>query len=112
MLKIIFGIVAAVILLFVVFSMMCAVIVAGRSDEQTDVKNNEGADEMFWKKQICSRCKTGRDSYILDEHSESCPYIGCLKDGKCQFYAPLEKLSKPGVFKRNENKATVSPPKN
>lgn len=111
MLKILFIVITITILAFVLFAMMCAMIVAGRSDEQADMENNKGADEMFWKKQICPRCKTGRDSYILDEHSESCPYIGCWKNGKCQFYVPLEKPSKPGIFKRNKNKVTVTPPR-
>lgn len=106
----IIGIVLAAALVVLVVALFCALIIAGRSDEQADMENNEGADEMFWKKQICPRCKTGRDSYILDEHSESCPYIGCWKDGKCQFYVPLEKPSKPGIFKRNKNKVTLLPP--
>ena len=45
--------------------------------------NNKGGGRMIWKKQICPRCKTGKDSYELDKRSEACPYISCWKNGKC-----------------------------
>lgn len=111
MLKIIFIAATITILAFVLLAMMCAMIVAGRSDEQADMENNEGADEMFWKKQICPRCKTGKYTYDLDPKSETCPYICCWKRNKCSFYKPLEKPSKPGIFQRNKNKVTVYPPR-
>jgi len=56
---------------------------------------------MFWKKQICPKCKVGKESYDLDRHSEMCPYIGCLKDSKCHFYVPLDKDTKKGNVKGN-----------
>ena len=87
MFKIIFIVLAVTSLAFA----SVAIILAGRSVKQTDVRNIEKIDKMLWKKQVCSECKTGRDSYLLDEHSDSCPYIGCWKDGICQFYLPLEK---------------------
>ncbi len=52
---------------------------------------------MIWKKQICPRCKTGKDSYELDKRSEACPYISCWKNGKCSFYEPLEMPLKTGI---------------
>ena len=55
---------------------------------------------MIWKKQICPRCKTGKDSYELDKRSEACPYIGCWKNGKCSFYEPLENPSESKSFRR------------
>lgn len=110
MLKIIFIAAAIIILAFVLLAMMCAMIVAGRSDEQADMENNEGADDVFLKKQICPRCKTGKYTYDLDPKSETCPYIGCWRRNKCSFYKPLEKSSKTGIFKRNKNKVTVTPP--
>lgn len=64
-------------------------VVAGRSDEQVN--------KMFFKKQICPKCKVGKESYELDRHSETCPYIGYWKDGKCQFFKPLDKPSKKGI---------------
>ena len=111
MLKIIFIAAAIIILAFVLLAMMCAMIVAGRSDEQADMENNEGADDVFLKKQICPRCKTGKYTYDLDPKSETCPYIGCWRRNKCSFYKPLEKSSKTGIFKRNKNKVTVTPPR-
>ena len=96
--KILLGILAILILAFCVVAMYCAIIVAGRSDEQADMENNERADEMFWKKQICPRCKTGKYTYELDPKSEVCPYIGCWKRNKCHFYKPLEKAPKTGIL--------------
>lgn len=108
MLKIIFIAVAITILAFVLLAMMCAMIVAGRSDEQADMENNEGADEMFWKKQICPRCKTGKYTYDLDPKSETCPYIGCWRRNKCSFYKPFDKNSKKrflnGILNKQSDK--------
>lgn len=97
MLKIIFIAVAITILAFVLLAMMCAMIVAGRSDEQADMENNKGDNDMFNKK-ICPRCKTGKYTYDLDPKSETCPYICCWKRNKCSFYKPLDKHSKPSLF--------------
>lgn len=46
---------------------------------------------MFQKKQICPSCKTGKESYRLDSHTDACPYIDYLRKGKCPFYKPLSK---------------------
>lgn len=59
---------------------------------------------MFFKKQICPKCKVGKESYELDIHSEECPYIWHLKDGKCKFFQPLEKPVKEGFFNGLKNK--------
>ena len=86
------------VLVFVTVSMYCALIVAGRSDENSDTGgNSEEDDGMFLKKQICPNCKTGKESYELDQHSESCPYIGCWKNDECRFYVPLDKTPEKGV---------------
>ncbi len=63
---------------------------------------------MLWEKQICPKCKVGKWSYDLDKHSVACPYIGCWKDGKCQFYVPLGKSSKTSLFKKNKNEESPS----
>ena len=97
MAKILLTISTISILAFIVVAMYCAMIVAGRSDENENKGNsNEGDDDMFGKKQICPRCKTGKYTYELDPKSEACPYIGCWKCNKCHFYKPLEKISKAG----------------
>lgn len=67
----------------------------------------EGDEEMLRKKKLCPKCKTGMDSYEEDRHSEVCPYINCLKNGKCSFYVPLEKPSILGIFKKNKDKQLI-----
>ena len=92
MAKILLGILAFIIIASVVVAMYCAMIVAGHSDDEAKEINNNGEDdEMFGKKQICPNCKVGKESYDLDKHSDACPYIECCKDGKCNFYVPLDK---------------------
>ena len=98
------------ILAFIVVAMYCAMVVAGRSDEQANMENNKGDDDMFFKKQICPRCKTGKYTYELDPKSECCPYIGCWRRNKCHFYKPLEKSSKKGFLDGFLNKQSVTPP--
>ena len=78
---------------FFIIAIYCAMVLAGRSDEnENNGDNNEGDDDMFLKKQICPRCKTGKYTYDLDPKSEACPYIGCWRRNKCPFYKPLEKV--------------------
>ena len=97
MAKILITITALIILAFIVVAMYCACVLAGRSDEnENNSDNNEGADDVFLKKQICPRCKTGKYTYDLDPKSETCPYIGCWKRNKCHFYKPLDKEPKKG----------------
>lgn len=111
MAKILLTITALLILAFIVVAMYCACVLAGRSDEnENNSDNNEGADDMFLKKQICPRCKTGKYTYDLDPKSETCPYIGCWRRNKCSFYKPLDKESKKGVFSGFKNKRSVTPP--
>ena len=55
---------------------------------------------MFKEKQICSNCKTGKESYELDTHSENCPYMMCWSNGRCDYYKPLKKPLKLKLFKR------------
>ena len=72
-----------------------ALIIAGRYDENVNNgDNSEGDDDMFLKKQICPRCKTGKYTYDIDLKSEACPYIRCWERNKCHFYKPLDKTSK------------------
>ena len=109
--KYIIGLIVGIIVLFLVIAMYCALIVAGRSDEQSNMENNEGDDiELFFKRQICPRCKTGKYTYELDRHSEACPYIGCWKKGKCSFFEPLESTPKKGILSGFKNKRSVTPP--
>ena len=110
MAKILLTITALLILAFIVVAMYCACVLAGRSDEnENNSDNNEGADDMFLKKQICPRCKTGKYTYDLDPKSEVCPYIGCWRRNKCHFYKPLEKSAKKGIFNSFKNKRSLLP---
>ncbi len=111
--KILLGILAILILAFCVIAMYCAIIVAGRSDEEYSNKdnNNGGDDDMFFKKQICPKCKVGQETYRLDSKSEACPFIHCWKDNKCSAFEPIEKPSKNGIFSTIKNKRSVTPPR-
>lgn len=109
--KTVIGIIVGIVAVFSVVAMYCAMVVAGRSDDQAEKENNEGDDiEMLFKKQICPRCKTGKYTYDLDRHSEACPYIGCWKKGKCSFFEPLETTPKKGFFSGFKNKRSVNFP--
>ena len=67
-----------------------------------DSFSDEQVNKMFIKKQICPKCKVGKESYELDRLSETCPYIGYWKDGKCQFFQPLDKPLKKVFFARKK----------
>ena len=109
--KLLFGLIIGAAILAIVVALYCALIIAGRSDEQANMENNKGDDDMFFKKQICPRCKTGKYTYELDPKSECCPYIGCWRRNKCHFYKPL-KTQKTGVLSSLRNKRSVTPPEN
>lgn len=59
-------------------------------------KKNKETDKNHSEK-ICSMCQIGEESYLLDEHSEFCPYIDALtlidKDSdkyECPFFKKKE----------------------
>ncbi|MBO4941322.1 MAG: hypothetical protein J6D15_03880 [Clostridia bacterium] len=43
---------------------------------------------MTTKKRLCSTCKTGRESLLLDETSPDCPYITRYTGEICPKYVP------------------------
>lgn len=43
------------------------------------------------KKELCSRCKTGRDSLLIDPRSDTCPYLGTHTGKKCGMFVKLKK---------------------
>lgn len=106
--KLLFGLIIGTAIVVLVIALYSALIIAGRSDEQTNMENNEGDDDMFLKKQICPRCKTGKYTYDLDPKSETCPYIGCWRRNKCSFYKPFDKNSKKrflnGILNKQSDK--------
>ena len=91
--KLLFGLIIGAAILAIVVALYCALIIAGRSDEQAKMENNKGDDDVFFKKQICPRCKTSKYTYELDPKSEVCPYIGCWRRNKCHFYKPHDNKS-------------------
>lgn len=44
-------------------------------------KNNE---------QLCPKCQTGYDTYLLDDKSPFCPYIHCHNGKSCTMFKPLK----------------------
>ena len=84
--KLLLGFIMGAMILAIVVGLYCALIIAGRADENDiNGKNNERDHDM----QICPGCKIGKESFELDKHSDACPYICCCKNGKCSFYEPL-----------------------
>lgn len=51
---------------------------------------------------LCPTCKTGQDSYRLDNLSEACPYISCYNGMRCAYYVPIEK--EPRLFDKLKNR--------
>ena len=37
----------------------------------------------------CPNCKTGKESYIIDPGSFTCPYLCCLIENECAYYVPI-----------------------
>lgn len=94
MAKILLSIVWIIILAFIVVLMYCVITAKGCRKKKNNGNNNRGDDNMFLKKQICSRCETGKRAYELDPKSGICPHIECWQENKCSFYKPIEKVPK------------------
>jgi len=45
---------------------------------------------------ICPSCKTGMDSYAVDNSSPTCPYISCYNGVRCAYYVPVENTERKG----------------
>lgn len=41
-------------------------------------------------KQLCPTCKTGQDTFLLDNRNPFCPYLHCHNGKTCSAYEPLE----------------------
>lgn len=87
MAKLILGMVAFCILIAVASS----IAFADDSEREISRKNSKEAEDVNLRKQLCSKCKIGLESYEIDKHSESCPYLSCWKNNKCGFYKPIDK---------------------
>ena len=84
-------------ILAIIVALYFTLIITVRPDKhENNGDNNEVNGDMFLKKQICPKCKTGKYTYDLDPKSETCPHIGCWKRNRCHFYKPLDKTFKKG----------------
>ena len=52
--------------------------------------DNRGGFGIMNENNICSNCKTGRDSLILDPQSPICPYLELKQDGECRAFVPID----------------------
>lgn len=63
---------------------------------------------MFGKK-ICTKCKRGRESYMLDERSPICPYMDGLYGRKCGYYVKDKSMTVYNkILKRLKKKGSLS----
>lgn len=89
--KIIFIIIAIFLFAFVIGVFFCACIIAGSFDNEDYEEEIERENkELKHKKYLCPVCKTGKESYEIDNLSDVCPYIEHLKDGKCKYFVHLD----------------------
>ena len=54
---------------------------------------------------ICPDCKTGKDSYLIDENSPVCPYLECYDGYNCAYYQPVN------VYEKQLTSESFSPTK-
>ncbi len=73
-----------------VFLTFCAFAIKIYSNNIREKNANKKEDINFCENNICSRCKTGRESLKIDPLSGVCPYIVSWKDGKCYFFKELD----------------------
>ena len=56
-------------------------------------------------KQLCPTCKTGQDTYLLDNRNPFCPYLHCYNGKTCTMYRsikqPNKKNKKRRIFKKS-----------
>ena len=44
---------------------------------------------MMKKEQLCPHCKTGKDSYLLDNRNPFCPYLGYHTGTSCSKFVRM-----------------------
>lgn len=71
MTKLILGIIVVGILILFIYVVMSVMIVAGRSDAQTDKQNIEFAKEIARKKQLRQKDKATKNPYDTDKETDS-----------------------------------------
>ena len=98
MLKLFIVFILMMVFAFVMIATLCAMIVAGITDEQANIDYSDNDEEFV--NQLCNNCKTGKESYDIDNRSEFCQYLRSWKDGKCEYYVPLENTSEYDLLKK------------
>lgn len=59
------------------------------------------------RKAICSVCRTGKETFLLDRRAPECPYLACFGKGGCPFYRRLEKADE---VRKNTARGNDNPP--
>ncbi len=54
----------------------------------------------FLKRKICPRCKTGKDTLLIDSKSPECPYLYFHNGKKCTKFVEMDKPEKDGFMKK------------
>lgn len=83
MIKLLLGIIT----IYLLISVVSAISIVNTSHSE---KNKETSEKTNL---LCSKCIVGQQSYKLDEHSESCPYILCCNNGECSYFKPLKQTT-------------------
>ena len=52
------------------------------------------------KRILCPVCKTGLESYLIDETSPVCPYLKCYNGYNCAYYKPVNNYKKQSFFRK------------
>lgn len=60
--------------------------------------------KMKKRKILCSNCKTGQESCIIDPGSPACPYVSCYDGFKCAYYVPVKNEKGKEIFRKLLNK--------
>ncbi len=83
------------ILLFIILTILCAMVLAGRADKgnnEIEAENQKPERNVS----LCPKCKVGQESYALDKQSEACPHLASWKTGKCSYFIPIEPSERAG----------------
>lgn len=46
------------------------------------------------KDYLCPKCKTGQDTYLLDNRNPFCPYLSFHNGDNCSMFKPMSKSNK------------------
>lgn len=55
-------------------------------------------EKKKYSDQLCPKCKTGRDSYLLDNRSPFCPYLYLHKGDRCKMFEEIPRSEDDAEF--------------